>query len=309
MFNRTRQLAENAIMLGIATVFLLLATYTLLGGLVLMIIPIPFILLARQRALRDMLFIIATFGLLSLIISGPFMILPAVMLATVGLVMGYLYQKKKTAIPAVLGGAGAMLLTIISFLVISIYGLNVDIVGQLKQVITEVEAMPIPSLPANMTEAQYRDFIEKNFEMMISLFPASIMMTSFMVSGLNHWMSRIITKRLGSPIPALKPFREWSLPRSLIYYYFLTLLFMMLFYQSVSGTFYGKAILNLRFVLEILFTIQGLSFCFFWFHIKGWNKFTWLLIVFIFTPLNTILSLLGIFDLGIGLRNRIERRM
>lgn len=309
MFNRTRQLAENAIMLGVATVFLLLATYTVLGGLVFAFIPIPFILLARQRGIRDMLFIIATFGLLSLIITGIYGVMPAIMAAAVGFAMGYLYQKKKSAIPAVLGGAGVFLLSIILNLVISIYVLNIDFSAQFAKMSTELEAMPIPSLPAGMTEAQYRDYIRQNVQMLISLIPVLFIMTSLITSGMNHWVARIISKRLGAPIPALKPFREWSFPRSLIYYYFLVLLLMLFGIQTMAGSFWGSAILNLKFLLDVIFAIQGLSFCVFWLYQKGWKKLSPLLLVFIFPPLTTILSLLGIFDLGIGLRKRLERRM
>lgn len=311
MPNRTRQLAENAIMLGISAVLLLLATYTILGPIVFMIVPIPFILLARQRTVRDMIFIVVTYGLLSLIITGFAGVLPAIMLALMGAVMGYLYQRTKTAFPAIMGGAGIWIMSLIVSLVMTIYVMGVDLIGEMNKITEELLNGKQTFLPPGMTEEKFKEQFIQYTKMLRSLFPAMIIMSSIIMSGFNHWLSRVISKRLGYPIPALKPFREWSFPRSLIYYYFLTLVLLLFVYQSVAESFWGSAILNLKYLLDVIFTVQGLSFCVYWFYLKGWKKITPLLIVslFIFPPLTNILSLLGIFDLGIGLRKRLERRM
>lgn len=311
MPNRTRQLAENAILLGISAVLLLLATYTFLGAVVFIVIPVPFILLARQRSVRDMIFIIVTYGFLGLLITGLAGVLPAIMLGLMGFVMGFLYQKTRTAFPAILGGAGVWILSLIVSLIITIYVMGVDIVGEFHKASQAMMNTKFPFLPAGMTEAQFKEQMAQYSKMLVSLFPAMIIMSSMIMSGFNHWISRLIANRLGVPIPALKPMREWSFPRSLIYYYFLTLILLLFVYKSVADTFFGSAILNLKVILDLLFTIQGVSLCLFFFHLKEWKKITPILIVslFIFPLLTNILSLLGIFDLGIGLRKRLERRM
>lgn len=312
MPNRTRQLAENAIMLGISAVLLMLATYTFIGSTAFFIIPVPFILLARQRSFRDMLFIVGTFGFLGMIITGVAGILPALMLGGMGFVMGYLYKRTNSALPAILGGAGAWIVSVIVSLIITIYVMGVDVLGEFNKVSQAMMNGDIPfALPPGMTLEQFKQQYSLLLNDLKLLFPSLMMMSAIMASAINHWLARVITKRMGSPVPALKPLKEWNLPRSILYYYFVALIGFLFFYQSITDTFLKSAILNLKTVLEWLFIIQGLGFVAFFLDLKFRNKVPKVLTVslFIFLLLTNILSLLGIFDLGLGLRKRLERRM
>lgn len=124
-------------------------------------------------------------------------------------------------------------------------------------------------------------------------------------------MASLIGKRIKKPIPALKPIREWSFPRSLLYYYFLAMISILVFGGSMQGTFWETAIMNVKVMLDGIFTLQGLSFCLFAAYLYGWKRLTPVLVVclFIFPFLSTILSLVGIFDLGLRLREKLETRV
>ena len=79
----------------------------------------------------------------------------------------------------------------------------------------------------------------------------------------------------------------------------------------MKHTFWGNAFENLKVLLEVIFLVQGLSLCLFGIYLKKWKIPAPALIasLFIFPGLTYILSLLGIFDLGIGLRKRMETRV
>ncbi|WP_126429195.1 YybS family protein [Brevibacillus marinus] len=311
MPNRTRQLAENALMLGIAAVLLFFGTYTFVSGIALTLVPVPFILLAVRRSVRDMLLIVGCFGILGLIIAGLGGILSALLMGLVGMTMGMLYKQRDTAFAAVVGGAGAFLAATVASLAISIYVMGVDFTGELRQASERLinGEVPIP-LPPGLSEAEWKSQVQQQIDMILSLLPLLFVMASFVMSLLNHWLARLISKRLARPLPALKPLREWSFPRSLLYYYFFALLSLLLFQSKLEGTFWGDALLNVKIMLDVLFAIQGLSLCLLFFYLKNWKGIAPVLVVslFIFPYLTNILSLIGILDMGVGLRNRLQSR-
>lgn len=299
MPSKTKHLAENAIMLGIALVLLFLSTYTILGGLVSFLIPLPFILLALNRTVPNMVWISLAFTFLGWIITGPLAATIAFYSAAWGSVMGIVYAKRKAALPAILAGAGISFLGVLSFLGFLAYGMNVDF----NAILQEASKMR----PAMVTKEQF-DLLIGQLKIIL---PTSLIMYSFLSSAIIHGLASLIGRRLKRPVPSLKPIREWSFPRSLLYYYFIAMISILLFAESMQGTFWQIALMNLKVMLDAIFTLQGLSFCLFAAYLYGWKRLTPVLVVclFIFPPLSTILSLVGIFDLGIRLREKLETRV
>ncbi|EJL29073.1 DUF2232 domain-containing protein [Brevibacillus sp. BC25] len=299
MPSKTKHLAENALMLGIALVLLFLGTYTILGGLVSFLIPLPFILLAVNRTVPNMVWISLAFTFLGWIVTGPFAATLAFSSAVWGSAMGIFYAKKGAALPAIVAGAGVAFLSVVSMLAFAAFGMNVDF----NAIVQEVAKMR----PAMMPKEQFDQLLELGKIVL----PTSLIMFSFLSTAIIHGLASLIGRRLRRPIPALKPIREWSFPRSLIYYYFIAMISLLLFAESMQGTFWEIALMNLKVMLDVIFVLQGLSFCLFAAYLYGWKRLTPVLVVclFIFPPLSTILSLVGIFDLGIRLREKLETRV
>ncbi|ASJ56535.1 hypothetical protein BP422_25015 [Brevibacillus formosus] len=299
MPSKTKHLAENALMLGIALVLLFLSTYTVLGGFVSFLIPLPFILLAVNRTVPNMVWISLAFTFLGWIITGPFAAAFAFFTATWGSIMGIIYSKKRAALPAIAAGAGVFFLGAVSLLGSVAFGINVDF----NAILQEVSKLRPEMLP----KEQYDQLIQ----LIKIVIPTMIVIGGFLWSAIIHGLASLIGRRLRRPIPALKPIREWSFPRSLLYYYFIAMISLLLFAESMQGTFWEIALMNLKVMLDAVFTLQGLSFCLFAAYLYGWKRLTPVLVVclFIFPPLSTILSLVGIFDLGIRLREKLETRV
>jgi uncharacterized protein YybS (DUF2232 family) len=299
MPTQTRQLAENALMLGIALVLLFISTYTFLGLFTFLLIPIPFVLLGLRRTMKNMVWIVLVFTFLGSMLTGWSGGGFAFFLAALGGVMGFMYQKRRTALSAIVAGAGVVFLSYMALLAFSLFVLHINF----DTVLQQVSQMK----PPFMTEEEF----QKQVSAAKLVMPTFFVVSSFFYSGLVHWLARVIGNRTGRPVPALKPLREWTFPRSLLYYYFLALITLLLFGDKLEDTFWASAISNVKVLLDILFTLQGLSFCLFAFHLKGWKILTPVLVVslFIFPFLATILSLLGIFDLGVDLRKKLETRV
>jgi uncharacterized protein YybS (DUF2232 family) len=296
---QTRQLAENALMLAIALVLLFISTYTVLGLATTFLLPIPFVLLGLRRTVPNMVWIVLIFTFLGSVLTGWVGGGFSLLSAGQGAVMGLMYQKRGTAVSAIVAGAGVVFLSFVSLLAVSTFVMGISFDAVMKQ----AENLRPPFLTAEQFKEQLR--LSK------LVLPTYLVAMSFVYSAVVHWLARVVGKRTGRPVPGLKPLREWSFPRSLLYYYFIAMLSLLLLGEKPAETFWTSALLNVKVLLDILFTIQGLGFCLFAIHLYRWKIFTSVLVVslFIFPVLTTILSLLGIFDLGIGLRKKLETRV
>lgn len=299
MPSKTKQLAENALMLGIALVLLFLSTYTVLGALAGILVPLPFLILGLNRTIPNMVWISLAFAFLGWIMTGPITAFAALEFAVWGAVMGIFYTRRGTALSGITAGAVAVFFGFVLMLAFMIFGMQTSFDSILQQA----------SLlrPSFVPKEQYDQYIELGK----MLLPASMVMFSFGSSAIVHWVARLVGRRLRRPVPALKPIREWTFPRSLLYYYFIAMIAMLVFGSSIQGTFWESAILNVKVMLDAIFALQGLSLCLFAAYLYGWKRLTSALVVclFIFPFLTTILSLVGIFDLGIRLREKLETRV
>jgi uncharacterized protein YybS (DUF2232 family) len=314
MSTRKKHLAESAWMLGTASLLYFLGTYSLLGIIALFSIPVPFALLGMKRTLRELTVVVLLFSLIGFFLDGPIGGLLTFMLGMIGSVMAVLYDRRKRALPAILGGAGIVFLSIVLFLAMITFVIHINIPAQLDRVkqelISGTAGFPIPPI---MTENEWKEQVEWQFTWMETILPTFLVLTSFAISGIMHGLIRLGGKLLRRPVPKLPPIREWSFPRTLLYYYFGSLVILLLSGETITigQSFWSSALLNLKVMLEVIMVIQGLSFCLFAIHLKGWRILAPALIVslFIFPVLTYILSLLGIFDLGMGLRKKLETRV
>jgi uncharacterized protein YybS (DUF2232 family) len=78
-----------------------------------------------------------------------------------------------------------------------------------------------------------------------------------------------------------------------------------------TGTYLSTALINLSYILQLFMFFQGLSFIFYYFHQRGASKSLPIIIVvvsFVMPILLYIIGILGIIDLGFGLRKRNEKK-
>lgn len=311
MSTRNKPLVEYVILLVVALVLLFISVHTILGMFVFLLVPVPFVLLASRSTGRELLLFMLLFAIVSYLFAGLGGSLMGFMLAFIGGVMGRAYHRRRAALPAVMIGAGASFVSIVLGLALTQFIFGVDLITGMErtteQLLSGPGALPTPSW---MSTAEWKNQIEMQMKLFEMVLPSIIVATSFIMSGIVHWVSRLISKVLKRPLPQLPPVREWNFPRSLIYYYFGALILLLMFGNATEKNFFSSALNNLKVMLDMVFLLQGLSFSFYFFHRKGWKKLSPVLVVilFIFPVLTYILSLLGILDLGVGLRKRLEKR-
>jgi uncharacterized protein YybS (DUF2232 family) len=111
-----------------------------------------------------------------------------------------------------------------------------------------------------------------------------------------------VLKRLGVDVPKFPPFREMRLPKAVLWYYLVTLV-VTLFVELEKGTFAFMVFANATIVLRGLLFLQGISLIHFYFHEQKWPKSAAIMATVLAFPLNSMVVLLGVLDLGFNIRS------
>jgi len=116
---------------------------------------------------------------------------------------------------------------------------------------------------------QFRESLENMKTQIPSLISAMIpglLISSALFSSLiNHVLFRRIAQRMGMQIQALPALHNLRFPRSILYYYLIVLVLFMI--KDVQDyRFLYMVVLNVMIVLQLLFSVQALSFIAYWIY-------------------------------------------
>ncbi|WP_243387210.1 YybS family protein [Bacillus kexueae] len=307
---QTRFITDAAILLAIFAVLLAMTLYLpLIGAVALVFLATPFIIMVYRHDMKKAWFMFAGALLISFIVGQLLSVPLVLMYGVVGIVMGHFYKKQQPFVALVLGSLaflGGLLLT---------YGLSVLLFGMnwMAEITNEVNrtfedtAKMFAALGQDVPEEAFTQ-IESQLQLLGMMLPTILVMAAVFSAFITHAVNRPIMKRLKMEMPAITPFRNWRLPKSIIWYYLIVI--FMQFMNIESGSFLFIAVLNLTILLQVLLLIQGLSFLFYYSHIK--NKGKWLpaigvIISILLYPVQELVRILGIIDLGFDLRSRLKR--
>lgn len=306
-----RWITEGAVLLAVYVVLLLATLYMPIVGIILpFTLPIPFLIFAMRHEWKYSLILLATASLLSIVVSSLLTISTAIMFGTTGIVLGMMYKHKKSALQLLAAGALIYTINLIAIYIISVTFFSYNFIQQSQELITQSIAsseqfMRAAGIQVNENQLAQMKQLPK---IMGYALPSLVIMGSFMMSWLTLIIATPILKRLRFEVQPWPPFREIQMPKSVLYYYVLFLVLAM-FIQVQEGSYLYIAILNLNLILPILMTIQGFSFLFLYCYKKEYPKFIPIVVVVlsIFIPfLFSLVSFLGIIDLGFSLRNRLK---
>ncbi|HJV18046.1 MAG TPA: YybS family protein [Bacillales bacterium] len=309
-----RKLTEGAILMAAFTVLLLVTIYVpVLGMVVNLFLPVPFILFAAKNDLKSLvLFMVAS--LIISFISGTIFALPLTLAyGLTGTVMGYLLQKNKSRTTILISGSIIFLSNLVIQYIVSTAFFHFNIIDEMIKTVNESIKMSsklMEGMGQGQESAKIIDQFEKGLDLIKTLVPSLFVMSSFIIVFFIQLLSLPIIKRFGIKVENWKPFREISLPRSLLWYYLLAMLGNMLLHPA-QGTYMFNAFTNLTYILQLFMVFQGLTFIFHFFYQRGTKKsvpvvlsvLTMLVPVFLY-----IVGILGIIDLGFDLRRRSGKK-
>jgi uncharacterized protein YybS (DUF2232 family) len=309
-----RKLTEGAILLATFAVLLLLTIYVpFLGMIVNLFLAVPFMLFAAKNDGKSNLVFIVASLLLSFIV-GTIMSLPLTLAyGTTGVVIGYLIQKQKNMGVLFITGSLVFLVNLIILYVASIVLFKVDMITEMVEMMREslnVSADLLKNFGNPQDSEKVLEQFNNGLNLIKTLIPTLFVVSSFFIVFIMQLISFPIIKRFGVKVEKWKSFKEISLPKSLLYYFLLTLLVNMLM-NPEEGTFWYMAIINMTYILQFLMILQGYTFIFYYFDKKGFSKaisITIAIVSFLIPIFLYIVGILGIIDLGFDLRKGFNKK-
>ncbi|MDQ1000032.1 uncharacterized protein YybS (DUF2232 family) [Neobacillus niacini] len=309
-----RKLTEGAILLAAFAVLLLLTIYVpFLGMIVNLFLAVPFMLFAAKNDGKSIIVFLIASLLLSFIV-GTIMSLPLTLAyATTGVVIGFLIQKQKNMGVLFITGSLVFLVNLIIIYVASIVLFKVDMITQMIEIMREsfnTSADLLKNFGNTQDSEKVLEQFNNGLNLIKTLIPTLFVLSSFFIVFIMQLISFPIIKRFGIKVEKWKSFKEISLPKSLLYYFLLTLLVSM-FIKPEEGTFWYMAIINMTYILQFMMILQGYTFIFYYFDKKGFSKaisITIAIVSFLIPIFLYIVGILGIIDLGFDLRKGFNKK-
>ncbi|WP_160725992.1 YybS family protein [Bacillus sp. USDA818B3_A] len=309
-----RNLTEGAILLAAFTVFMLITIYVPpLSVISVFILPLPFLMYSAKNNLKN----IAVFFIAALIVSFISTALQGlslmVLFGIAGIVMGYMTQKTKSRTAILIGTTLTFIVGLIIFYAVLVTIMNINIVHELTAMFEQSMKQSQAMLQALGKEDQIKLMQEQNANLLKSikeLAPGYLITVSIVYAFITQWICFPIAKRFGISVPSWGKFRNFNLPKNLLWYYLAALAAYLLFHPE-EGSYLYLAIINARFILEMFLFLQGLACLFYIFHQRSLGKGLAVFIIilsFIIPIVHYIIRILGIADLGFEFRKRFEKK-
>lgn len=218
---RVNVLTEGAILLALFTVLTLMTLYLpLIGAFLMVFLPLPFILYSVRHGIKAAVTLMAASILITLLVGSLFALPLSLTYAISGIVMGYFYKKKQTS-GALIGGTIAFLISFVVMYAASAAFFQIDPIkeatGSMDETIEMARSM-MAAIGQEANEAAINQ-IEEQMKYIGYLIPSVLVSVSFIFALLSHAATIPVLKRLKIQVVPLKPFREWKLPTSIVWYY------------------------------------------------------------------------------------------
>ncbi|WP_142394243.1 YybS family protein [Bacillus pumilus] len=310
---QTKALVEGAIMISIFSVMTLFYLYVpLLSIIFFLAAPIPIILYTIRHGLKKGIAAGAIGIVISFLIGSINGLMTAPILIAVGLGMGVFYSRRQPG-NAIIAGALIYLFSFLISFVVSVQLFQVDIMSIAKESIEQM----IPMLESALKQSgaseqdiakQLKQFREMK-DVALSALPVALLMLVTLTAFVNHWFVKPLIKRFVKDMPALKKFKDMRLPKSMVWYYLLTLLLMLI--QTEKGSFLSLVQTSAFQILFILVLIQGFSFIFYYCHEKSISKAVPIFAIVLgvlYPPVAVIVRIIGIADIGFDLREKVKNK-
>lgn len=300
-------------MISIFSVMMLFYLYVpLLSIIFFLAAPIPIILYTIRHGLKKGIAAGAIGIVISFLIGSLAGLMSAPILIAAGLGMGVFYSRRQPG-NAIITGALIYLFSFLISFVVSVQLFQVDIMGIAKESIEQM----IPMLESVLKQSgaseqnitkQLKQFREMQ-DAALSALPVALLIGVTLLAFVNHWFVQPLIKRFVKDMPVLKKFKDMRLPKSMVWYYLLTLLLMLI--QTEKGSFLWLVQTSAFQILFILVLIQGFSFIFYYCHEKSISKAVPIFAIVLgvlYPPVGVIVRIIGIADIGFDLREKVKNK-
>ncbi|MGX4671189.1 YybS family protein [Cerasibacillus sp. JNUCC 74] len=311
--NQSKRMTDGALLTAVFIVILLASMFIpILSVAAILFLPIPFIMFTSRYDWKPALLMLVA-AILSSILVATFISIPlAVPAAIGGIMIGGAIHKNLSAYETWARGTFGFIIGLLFAFVFTQVVLQVNILNEFKQITDESFKMSASLMEQFTTEEQTEAFqksMEQAVTLLTNLFPFFLVCAAVSQALISQWLGYKLINRLERKKLRFPPFRTLRFPVSILFIYLFALFSSYMITDPDSMLF--MAAQNFIFIIQMLLTIQGFSFLFFYAHHKKMTKafpIICVVIALFMAPLLFIVRFIGIIDLGLNLRDRLEKK-
>ncbi len=308
--NNTRPTVEAGVMSAVAIVLSLISTYVpVIGAFVTLLWPVPIILLGVRHGIRWSALATVASGLLSAILIQPLAAAKIIVAyALVGLVFGHAFRARFGPFKTIIWGSVACLISNLAlmgltFVVVGINPLNFQSETMNQAMVQAFDIYRSIGVP-EATIAQFEGQLKTSLIIFQLLLPSMLALSAIFAGYLNFILARAVLRRLGHYTPAFPPFKEWSLPRTFLYFAVFTIAAVFAGHFSHNELIY-KIGLNLLTATAFFLFGQGMALFYYLadkYNLSRLMRNIILIMIFFNAILTIVIIIAGAYDLDIDYR-------
>ncbi|MFZ3590498.1 YybS family protein [Bacillus sp. DJP31] len=282
-----------------------------LGSITSLLLSLPFVVFVARNGWKSGIILFIAALILTLLFGSIFAIPLTFIMGSSGVVMGHLYKQNRSKFEVLSFSSIAFILNLLVLyvLVITVFEVNIpEVILQASEDSLKITREMMEKMGQSL-DGDRLVLMEETLQLIPLLLPTIIVLTGIIFALITQIFSTLILKRLGFQIEKWPPIREIQLPKSIIWYYLISMIFMIIPLDKDSFLF--LAVLNLHQIMQLLMVLQGISFIFYYCYHKNISKgipITIAIVSLLFQPLLYIVRIIGIIDLGFNLRNKVEQK-
>ena len=296
--------------LGVA---LFAISFTIIGigtlPIILILFPILFIAYGVKNGLLPsiliMVIVSTIVGFTTDTISGLLLFLT---FAPITIVLIYGIKNRKSSIEILAASSLVFFLTIllIAGYMSGVSGINIanKLENNFKSILTiQVDFFKEMGL-TNFELLKVKDLLEGMYKSMLLTVPSIVIIASLIISYVNYYVSVIVLRKIGIGVINIPRFSKFRLPNNIVPGILVMFLGAYLT-KNIEGFSYETILANLILLIGFMLYVQGLSVIDFLMNkrrIVFPLRIVFLLIIVFFTPLVSIILLLGLLDILIDFR-------
>jgi len=257
-------MVEGGLLAAIAIIFAVISAYLpVIGPFVNLLWPVPIILLGVRHGYKWSIMATVVAGVIIAMLLHPLQAISVVVgFGLIGIVLGYAFRMEFSPGKTMLWGSIASLLSKALLLGIgaAISGIN-PFNMQSDVMANAVEQAMEVYRSFGMAEqelAKLAETMQTMIELMKIILPAGFIMASVVDTFLNFLIAKKVLKKLGHSIPDFPPFKQWTLPDYVVYFFALALV-MIYWGKSRDLTMLYNIGMNVQVITSMLLLVQGLS--------------------------------------------------
>ncbi|MDD4599706.1 hypothetical protein SDC9_04210 [bioreactor metagenome] len=265
---KVKPMVEGGVLSAVAIIFAIISAYLpVIGPFVNLIWPVPIILLGVRHGYKWSILATAVAGVLIAMLMHPLHAVSVVVgFGLIGIVVGYAIRAEYSPMKIIAWGAVASFVSKAAVLAISavVLGMNpltmqTDVLGTaVGQAVELYRGM-------GMTEenlAQIAGNMQGLVDLLKVILPSGFVLAAILDTYLNFMLARIVLRKLGHHIEGFPPFKLWSLPQFIGYFFILSLVGMYWGKSRELVMLYNIAA-NIQVLTSMFLFVQGLALFYF----------------------------------------------